>query len=412
MSGRAFVVVLDACGAGPAPDSAAYGDAGASTLEHVARAAGGLTLPAMGAMGLGNVLDLVGVPPAPAPGVHGRLRPIGAGKDSASGHRELMGDPLAQTPPRYPGGFSEEVLARVRRATGHEVICNAPYNGIDAIRDYGEEHVRTGALIVYTSQDSVLQIAAHSDVLAEAELHRACRAVRREMQGRDAVGRVIARPFFGEAGAFTRSDGRRDYALAPGRTYLDELREAGVEVHGVGKVASLFAGQGFDHDHHAPRSAPAIEELHRLVAGVDDGLVFANLVDTDQVHGHRHDVVGFARALETIDAAVAGWVAALRTDDLLILTADHGCDPLAPHTDHTRELVPLLATIGGETAAHAARWRAGGGDAEIAGRASGAGVAGRRPDGPMADVGATVLAWLSGRDAPGLPGGSFLAPRG
>ncbi len=402
MSPRAFVVVLDACGAGPAPDSAAYGDAGSSTLEHVAREAGGLRLPAMGALGLGTVVDLEGVPPSPAPAVHGKLRPLGAGKDSASGHRELMGDPVAVAPRTYPGGFPDEVLDRVRRATGHEVICNAPYNGIDAIRDYGEEHVRTGALIVYTSQDSVLQIAAHSDVMGEAELHRASRAVRREMDGDHAVGRVIARPFFGEPGAFTRSDGRRDYALAPGRTYLDELNEAGVEVHGVGKVASLFAGHGIDHDHHAPRSVPAIEELDRLVATLKDGFVFANLVDTDQVHGHRHDVAGFARALELIDAAVAGWVAALHQRDLLILTADHGCDPLAPHTDHTRELVPLLATTGREEA-EGGRRRADGLAAE---------GGGRRHDGPMADVGATVLAWLAGRDAPALPGGSFLVPAG
>jgi phosphopentomutase len=403
VSRRAFVVVLDACGAGPAPDSAAYGDAGASTLEHVAREAGGLALPAMGALGLGNVVELEGVPPSPAPGVYGRLHPTGAGKDSASGHRELMGDPVAQAPRRYPGGFPDEVLDRVRRATGHEVICNAPYNGIDAIRDFGAEHVRTGALIVYTSQDSVLQIAAHNDVLAEPGLHRACLKVRRLMDRDHAVGRVIARPFFGEAGSFTRSDGRRDYALAPGRTYLDELRGAGVEVHGVGKVASLFAGHGIDHDHHAPRSAPAILELDRLVAGLEDGFVFANLVDTDQVHGHRHDVAGFARALEVIDAAVAGWVAALRTGDLLILTADHGCDPLAPHTDHTRELVPLLAITGGESASRGAGERPDGAET--------GGVVGRRHDGPMADVGATVLAWLAGRDAPGLPGASFLAPR-
>jgi phosphopentomutase len=228
----------------------------------------------------------------------------------------------------------------------------------------------------------VLQIAAHEDVVPRDELYAACASAREIMSGEHAVGRVIARPFTGEAPDFRRTDGRRDLALAPGRTYLDELGEAGVPVHAVGKVGQLFAGRGIDHEHPAASNPPALEAVSRLLSELDEGLVFANLVDTDQVYGHRHDVEGFARALREIDAAVAGWLGLLCPGDLLILTADHGCDPTAPHSDHTREHVPLLAVAGGLEA--------------------------RRHDGPMADVGASVLAWLTGRDAD-LPGRTFLS---
>jgi phosphopentomutase len=380
---RSAVVVLDACGVGAADDAASYGDADADTLGHLGEAVGGLDLPALGALGLGSIVPLAGVPAASAPALHGRLHPVGPGKDSTTGHWELMGVTLARRPPTYPGGFPPEVVAALDEATGRGVLGNAQCNGVEAIQRFGAEHVRTGELIVYTSQDSVMQIAAHVDVVAPAELYDACAAARALMTGDHAVGRVIARPFEGPPEAFVRTLGRRDFALPPSsRSHLDELRDAGVAVHGVGKVGELFAGVGIDQSHPGPTNARAIESTTALLRELEDGFVFVNLVETDQVYGHRKDVEGFARALREIDAAVAGWLELLRPGDLLVLTADHGCDPTTPGTDHTRECAPLLAVFEGH--------------------------GGRRHDGPLADVGASVLRWLTGRDAPALPGTPFV----
>jgi phosphopentomutase len=380
---RAFVIVVDACGAGPLPDSAGYGDAGADTLRHVAEAVGGLKLPALAALGLGNIAPLPGVAAATHPAMHGRLHPLGAGKDSTCGHRELMGLP-GEPLPTYPHGFPDEVLAVISRAAGHPgVLCNRPCDGMRAIEHFGAEHLHSGLPILYTSQDSVLQIAAHGEVIDEAALHALCRQVRRELPAEHAVGRVIARPFTGSPGAFRRTEGRLDLALPPpGRTYLDELQQAGVPVHAVGKAGALFAFRGVDVEHHAPDNASALAATDRLIAELPEGLVFANLIETDQVYGHRHDCPGFHRALQEIDRRVAGWLGRLGAGDLLVLTADHGCDPAASHSDHTREHVPLLACF----PAHGSR----------------------RHDGPMADVGASVLDWLAGRASAELPGSSFL----
>jgi len=380
---RAFVVVIDACGVGALPDAGDYGDAGADTLGHLAAAVGGLEVPHMGALGLGSILPLVGVPPSPDPVLHGRLHPLGTGKDSATGHWELMGVVPPAPLPTYPGGFPEAVLGALGEATGRGFLCNRPCNGIEAIEQFGAEHLRTGELILYTSQDSVLQIAAHVDLVPEPELWELCSRAREAMTGRDAVGRVIARPFRGEPGSFERTEGRRDLALPPpGRSHLEELRDAGVPVHAVGKVAQLFAGVGIDVAHPGATNARALAEIDELVGELDRGLVFANLIETDQVHGHRKDLDGFARALAEIDDAVGGWLPRLGDGDLLVLTADHGCDPTTPGTDHTREHAPLLACF--------------------------AGHGGRRHDGPLADVGASALRWLAGRDAPGLPGEAFI----
>jgi phosphopentomutase len=377
------VVVLDACGVGALPDAAEYGDAGADTLGHLAAAAGGLRLPTLERLGLGSVAEIEGVAPAVEPVLHGRLAAIGHGKDSMAGHWGLMGLAQAGPPPTYPEGFPLEVLAVVSDAAGRQVLCNLPYNGIGAIDDFGAEHLQTGALIVYTSQDSVLQIAAHEDVLPAEELYAICRRVRAELRDEHAVGRVIARPFRGRPGAFVRTPGRHDLSLPPpGRSYLDELRDRGVPVHAVGKAGELFAGVGVDATHPGADNAVAIEQVTALLERLEHGLVFANLVDTDQVHGHRHDVAGFVRALETIDRAVAGWLEQLGPGDLLVLTADHGCDVTAPHTDHTREYAPLLAVFPGHGS--------------------------RRHDGLLPDVGASALAWLTGGGTPALPGGSFL----
>jgi phosphopentomutase len=386
MSRRAFVVVLDACGVGALPDAAEYGDAGANTLGHLASALGGLDLPCLGELGLGAILPLEGVPAAAPPAaIHGRLHAAGRGKDSTTGHWELMGVVPDAAPPTYPGGFPPEVLETLEQLAGGPLLCNRPYNGITAIDDYGEEHLATGRPILYTSQDSVLQVAAHVSVLPEPDLHALCARIRAALAPPHAVGRVIARPFTGEPGAFLRTRGRRDYALPPpARTHLDELRERGVAVHSVGKVADLFDGHGIDERHPGATNAEALAQVTALMEQLDEGLVFANLIETDQVYGHRKDREGFHDALREADQCIASWRDRMAPGDLLVLTADHGVDMDAAHTDHTREYAFLLAT--------------------------GPGVEPHRHDGPLSDVGATVVRWLTGRDADGLPGSAFVRP--
>jgi phosphopentomutase len=381
---RAAVIVLDACGVGALPDADLYeGDAGSNTLGHLAERVGGLDLPALERLGLGSIIPLEGVPPATDPVVHGRLHPLGPGKESTTGHWELMGVVPKHPLPTYPQGFPPEVVKALERATGHRFCCNRPYSGTEVIEDVGAHHLETGELILYTSADSVLQIAAHVDVLDEPGLYAVCETARELMTGEHAVGRVIARPFEGSPGAFQRREDRRDYAAPPpARSYLEELQDAGVPVHGVGKIRDLFAGVGIDEKHGGGTNAKGIAATTSLIRELETGLIFVNLVETDQVYGHRHDVEGFHRALQEIDGAVASWLRLLRDDDLLVLTADHGVDPNAPHTDHTREYAPLLARFEGN--------------------------GGRRHDGPLADVGASVLRWLTGRDAPELPGDPFL----
>jgi phosphopentomutase len=384
VSRRAFVVVLDACGVGALPDAAQYaGDEGSNTLVHLAEDVGGLDLPVLGRLGLGSIVSLLGIPPADHPVVHGRLHPLGPGKESTTGHWELMGVVPAAALPTYPNGFPPDVVAMLERVTGLRFCCNAPASGTEVIERWGEHHLQTGEVILYTSADSVLQLAAHHDILGEADLIAACAAAREAMTGEHAVGRVIARPFEGEPGAFRRTEGRKDFSVEPpGRSYLEELQAAGVPVHAVGKVRDLFAGVGIDAYHPGPNNERGIAAIAELVRDLDAGMVFANLVETDQVYGHRHDVEGFHRALRQIDAAVGEWLGLLRDDDLLVLTADHGVDPRAPHTDHTREHAPLLAAFPGHD--------------------------GRRHDGPLADVGASTLKWLAGRQADGLPGEPFV----
>jgi len=381
---RAFVVVLDACGVGALPDAGDYGDAGTNTLGHLAEQVGGLHLPTLQRLGLGSILELAGVPPSPAPVLHGRLHALGPGKDSTAGHWELMGVVMPAPLPTFPNGFPTEVIATVRAASGRGILCNQPRNGVEAIDHFGVQHVQSGDLIVYTSQDSVLQIAGHVDVVSPDALYAICSEVRGKLTGEHAVGRVIARPFAGSAGTFERTEGRRDYSVAPPtRSYLQELQAAGVPVHSVGKVGQLFAGIGIDVQHPGPTNARALEQTTALMSSLHHGLVFTNLVETDQVYGHRHDIAGFDRALREIDACVADWLGRLRGDDLLVLTADHGCDLTSPRTDHTREHVPLLAQFTGHRS--------------------------RRHDGALADVGASVLDWLAGAEAPELPGTSFVS---
>jgi phosphopentomutase len=376
------VIVMDACGVGALPDAAAYGDAGTNTLGHLAELAGGLRLPTLEALGLGSIVPIQGVPAAEAPVLHGRLAPDGPGKESVTGHWELMGVRVERQLPTYPNGFPADVLEVLRQATGLRFCCNEPYSGTVVLEDYGEHHLRTGEVILYTSADSVLQLAAHVDVLTEPELYAACSAARRVMDGEHAVGRVIARPFDGGPGAWHRRPGRRDFSLLPPtRSYLEELQARGVPVHGVGKIRDLFAGVGIDAKHPGATNAEGIASTTELLRGLDEGLIFVNLVETDQVYGHRHDVAGFHTALQAIDAAVAEWLTLLRDGDLLILTADHGVDPATDHTDHTREYAPLLARFAGHS--------------------------GRRHDGALADAGASVYHWLTGRTTAELPGTPF-----
>ena len=379
MARRAFVVVVDGCGVGALADAADYGDAGANTLLHVAQAVGGLSLPVLGALGLGNILELPGVAPSPSPVLHGSLHALGPGKDSIAGHWELAGVLATTAPPTFPRGLPTALLARVEAVIGTPVLCNLAYNGVAAIDDYGAEHLARRRPILYTSVDSVVQLAAHTSVMAPSALYAACEALRRELPD---VGRVIARPFDGAAGAFERTLGRRDYALGPPtRSHLDALLDAGIPVHGVGKAPSLFDGAGFSETHPGADNAQAVASVDRLIGQLEGGAVFANLIETDQIYGHRKDVEGFAAALADFDQALGRWLERLGEEDLLIVTADHGCDPASPHTDHTREHVPLLARFSSH--------------------------GGRRHDGPLADVGASVLDWLTATSAP-LPGRSFV----
>ncbi|MCD6727656.1 MAG: phosphopentomutase [Solirubrobacteraceae bacterium] len=379
---RAFVVVIDALGAGAEADAADYGDGGADTLRHLATAVGGLRLPTLERLGLGCIARLRGVVPSRSPVLHGTLHHQGPGKDSTTGHWELFGVVASAPLPTYPGGLPRELVARLEHATGRGVCGGAAIDGLAAIAQLGERHLRTGELIAYTSVDSVVQLAAHEDVVSRAELEDACAAARGALTGDEAVGRVIARPFRGTPGAFERTAGRRDFALAPPeRSHLDALGEVGVPVHAVGKVGDLFTGRGIDVVHPGATNAAALASIEGLVEGLDRGVVIANLVETDELYGHRKDVEGFHAALREIDAAIGRWLAVLRPADMLIVTADHGVDPAMAHADHTRERVPLLASF--------------------------AGHGGRRHEGPMADVGASVLSWTAGRRDPELPGEPF-----
>jgi phosphopentomutase len=382
-SRRAFVIVLDACGVGALPDAAAYGDEGTNTLAHLAEVIGGLELPTLQRLGLGSILPLEGMPPAAQPVLHGRLGPLGPGKDSTVGHWELMGVVAPRSLPVYPDGFPGDVVSLISAVSGRDVICNRPYNGVGAIEDFGSQHLSSGALIVYTSQDSVLQIAAHVEVVEPDELYRICETVRHSLDGEPAVGRVIARPFTGRTGNFNRTDGRRDYSIPPpGPSYLEAISSRKAEVHSVGKPGQLFCGIGIDVQHPGATNREALSRTGALIDSLHSGLVFTNLIETDQVYGHRHDVAGFHDALREIDATVGEWLSALRPQDLLVLTADHGCDMTAAHTDHTREYAPLLARFEGHGS--------------------------RRHDGRLADVGASILKWLTSSEALQLPGEAFL----
>ncbi|MEY2733717.1 MAG: hypothetical protein RL340_776 [Gemmatimonadota bacterium] len=344
MARRAIILVLDGVGIGAAPDAADYGDVGSDTLGNVARAVGGLAVPHLERAGLGCIAPLAGVAAVTAPtGAWGMMAPRSAGKDSTTGHWEIAGVWLDRPFPTYPGGFPAELIEEFARRTGRRVLGNVVASGTAVLDTYGEAHQRTGDWIVYTSADSVFQVAAHEAIVPLAELYAACEAARAMLVAPHDVSRVIARPFVGVPGAWRRTANRRDLAIAPpAETLLDALAAAGIPRTGVGKVDDLFARRGLEGGHTAD-NGEGVTRILEWLRGGPDGLLFANLVDFDQLYGHRNDVPGFHGAVRAFDAALPDLIAALRQDDLLFITADHGNDPTTPSTDHARECVPVLA---------------------------------------------------------------------
>jgi phosphopentomutase len=368
---RAAIIVLDGVGIGEAPDAEAYGDVGSDTLGNVARALGGISLPTLQEDGLGNIAKLEGIAPTDRPwGAWGLMQPASAGKDSTAGHWEIAGVHLAKPFPTYPRGFPAEVVREFEKLSGRKVIGNVVGSGTAIIDQFGAEHQRTGAWILYTSADSVFQLAAHEETIPLEEQYRGCAIAREMLVPPHDVSRVIARPFRGQPGSYARTANRRDFSIAPlGETLLDALARDGVDRMGVGKVDDLFAGRAISSRHTAS-NAEGIEAIRGWIASNHRGLLFANLVDFDQLFGHRNDVPGFYRALQEFDQALPTLIDALREDDLLFITADHGNDPTTSSTDHARECVPLLAV----------------------GRAVKPAALGRRRT--FSDLGATVAEWL------------------
>ena len=347
---RAILIILDGVGVGRAPDAAQYGDEGSDTLGNLARQQGGLTLPALQSLGLGNLHDIEGLPPVPRPRAgHGRLREVSAGKDSTTGHWELMGL-VTETPfPTYPDGFPPEVMAEFERRVGRGWLGNKAASGTAIIQELGDEHVRTGKPIVYTSADSVFQIAAHEEVIPLADLYAICEDAREMLIGKHRVSRVIARPFLGGDGVYERTPNRHDYSVAPGKgLILDTLRQSGVHVETIGKIYDLYAGQGIDATVKSRNNAEGMRLLtERCAAASDRSFVMCNLVDFDMLWGHRNNPDGMAEGLRVFDAWLPGFLDTLHPGDLLLITADHGNDPTTPSTDHSREEVPLLALLVG-----------------------------------------------------------------
>ncbi len=345
---RAAIVVLDGVGAGGAPDAADFGDEGSDTLGNTSRAVGGIALPNFGELGLGNVVAMEGVPPVEAPAASwGRLRETSAGKDTTTGHWEIAGVVTERPMPTYPEGFPPDVIRRFEEVAGKESLGNTVASGTVIIAELGEEHQRTGRPIVYTSADSVFQIAAHEETMPLAELYDLCERTRAVLTGEHAVGRVIARPFVGGPGAYERTNNRRDFSLEPtGPTILDRLVAAGHEVASVGKIDDIFAGRGITRSHHVLPNLECVDATITALGEIGSGLVFTNLIEFDMSFGHRNDPEGMAGALRDLDGRVPDLLAAGGTDTLLLFTADHGNDPTTPSTDHSREEVPLLAWTG------------------------------------------------------------------
>ncbi len=339
------MVVLDSVGVGALPDAGDYGDKGANTLANTARAVGGLSLPNLGALGMGNIISVEGVPPSRSPrACFGKMREVSAGKDTIIGHWELMGVVSPKPFPTYPRGFPKVIIETLQRRIGRRVLGNKPASGTQIINDLGVEHLRTGYPIVYTSADSVFQIAAHEEVVSVHELYHICATARELLKGKHSVARVIARPFVGRPGDFRRTARRRDFSVAPpGRTVLDYVQEAGLGVWAVGKVGEIFAMRGIAESIHGEGNMDCLDHTVKLIRKAGPGVILVNLVDFDMLWGHRNDAEAYAQGLVEVDGRIPQLIGHMKPSDLLIVTADHGCDPTMPGTDHSREYVPLLA---------------------------------------------------------------------
>ena len=342
---RIHVIVMDSVGIGEAPDANVFGDVGSHTIGHIAEKMNGLLMPQMEQLGLGNIDDIQGIKQVPAPTAHfGKMLEASVGKDTMTGHWEIMGLNIDTPFKVYPNGFPEELISQLEEKTGRKVIGNKPASGTEILDELGEEHMKTGAIIVYTSADPVLQIAAHEEIIPLEELYRICEIARELTLSEEfLVGRIIARPFIGEPGKFARTSNRHDYALKPfGRTAMNELSDAGLEVVAIGKINDIYNGEGITS---TERTKDNMDGMDKFIATLDKdfkGISFLNLVDFDALFGHRRDPIGYGKALEEFDVRLKEVLPKLTEEDLLIITADHGNDPTMPGTDHTREYVPLV----------------------------------------------------------------------
>lgn len=385
MAKRVVLIVLDSVGIGAMPDADAFGDAGAHTLGHIYEARGNLALPHMTRLGLAKIEDSrLPDDGMPALGCYGRCAELTHAKDTTCGHWEIAGLPLSQPFQTFPDGFPAALIVAFEKRIGRKILGNCVASGTEIIQMLGDEHVKTGRPIVYTSADSVFQIAAHEEVIPLDEQYRICEAARELLTGDYLVGRVIARPFVGKDGQYSRTENRRDYAMPPfSDTILDGLQKCSVQTTGVGKIEDIFCHRGLDQVDHTKNNPDGISATIRFLESETSGFIFTNLVDFDMLYGHRNDVEGYAQALEAFDCRLPEILAALRDEDILLITADHGCDPTDPSTDHSREYIPLLAT--------GKRVRMG---VSLGTRSS------------FADIGSTVYEYLTGK--PWTTGVSFL----
>lgn len=345
---RVFLIVLDSFGIGAAPDAADFGDAGANTIESV-KNSGVLNIPNLTALGLGNIDGVNAIPAVEKPLARvARLRELSRGKDTTTGHWEIAGAISERAMPTYPDGFPKEVMDEFEAAVGRGTLCNLPYSGTDVIRDYGDEHIKTGKLIVYTSADSVFQVAAHEDIVPLDELYDICRKARAILKNEHGVGRVIARPFTTVNGEYKRTANRRDFSLIPPSDIMTvKLKEAGYDSIGVGKIGDIFAMSGITETYPTHSNREGMEMTSELQKRDFNGLCFVNLVDFDMMFGHRQDASGYANALNEFDLWLGGFIENMRESDVIMITADHGCDPSDESTDHTREYVPFITYGGG-----------------------------------------------------------------
>ncbi|MEN2984748.1 MAG: phosphopentomutase [Dictyoglomaceae bacterium] len=341
---RVILIILDGVGIGELPDAYKYNDQGSNTLANIARAIGGLNLPNLERLGLSNIHPILGIKPQEKPlSYFGKMAEKSPGKDTTTGHWEIAGLILDKPFPTYPNGFPKEIIEKFEREIGRKILGNCKASGTEIIESLGEEHMKTGYPIVYTSADSVFQIAAHEDIIPIEELYRICEIARNILQGEHGVARVIARPFLGKKGNFYRTPRRKDFSLPPPRkTLLDYLKEKEKDVIGIGKIEDIFAGRGLTLSLHSDNNKEGMENIIKAMKILKEGMIFANLVDFDMVYGHRNNIEGFAKALEEFDEFLPQIMLLLKDEDMLIITADHGCDPTTESTDHSREYVPLL----------------------------------------------------------------------